>query len=124
MAGYQDLVVWRKSVDLVVAVYTATDSFPKSEIYGLTSQIRRCAVSIPSNIAEGSKRGTKKDFKHFLSMALGSVAELETQIILTHRLSLLPELSFISLQEKTTEVSKMLTTLIRSDKLHTNFSSI
>jgi four helix bundle protein len=74
--GYQQLVVWQKAMDLVTAVYLLTENFPKTEQFGLTSQMRRCAVSIPSNIAEGSKRSTKADFKNFLVFALGSGAEL------------------------------------------------
>ena len=85
--GYKDLIVRQKSMELVVLVYGLTDSFPESERYGLTSQIRRCAISIPSNIAEGSKRGTKKDFRHFLLMSFGSGAELETQLEIAKRLS-------------------------------------
>lgn len=77
---YKKLVVWQKSMDLVVAVYSLTDKFPKSEQYGLISQMMRCSVSLPSNIAEGSRRKTTKDFSHFLIMALGSGSELETQI--------------------------------------------
>lgn len=73
-------------MDLVVAVYTVTDTFPENEKYGLTSQMRRCAVSIPSNIAEGSKRGTEKDFLKYIYIAYGSGAELETQMILSKRL--------------------------------------
>ncbi|MBI3019951.1 MAG: four helix bundle protein [Parcubacteria group bacterium] len=85
--GYKDLIVWQKSMELVVLIYGLTDSFPESERYGLTSQLRRCAISIPSNIAEGSKRGTKKDFHHFLLMSFGSGAELETQLEIAKRLS-------------------------------------
>ena len=78
---HRDLDVWKKSIDLVTKIYKCTKDNPKEEVYGLTSQIRRSAVSIPSNIAEGSARTTKKDFSHFLAIALGSVAELETQFI-------------------------------------------
>src|SRR3989338_6933780 len=77
--SFKDLIVWKKSIELVAEIYKLTELFPKSEIFGLTSQMRRAAVSIPSNIAEGSKRGTQKDFKHFLMMAFGSGGELETQ---------------------------------------------
>lgn len=84
--NYKDLLVWQKSMDLVVAVYTVTDTFPENEKYGLTSQMRRCAVSIPSNIAEGSRRGTEKDFLKYIYIAYGSGAELETQMILSKRL--------------------------------------
>lgn len=72
--GYKDLVVWQKAMNLSVEVYALTAQFPKEELYGLTSQMRRAAISIPSNIAEGSKRGTQKDFKYFLTIAFGSGA--------------------------------------------------
>src|SRR3989338_3625782 len=78
--SYKDLIVWQKSKYLAVAVYNLTDQFPKSEIYGLTSQMRRAAVSLPSNIAEGSRRSSRKDFRNFLLNAFGSGSELETQI--------------------------------------------
>ena len=71
---HRDLDVWKKSIDLVTSIYKFTADYPKDEMYGLTSQIRRCAVSIPSNISEGSARTTKKDFSHFLAIALGSIA--------------------------------------------------
>ncbi len=76
--SYKDLIVWKKSVDLVVEVYGFTNQFPKEELFGLTSQIKRCVVSIPSNIAEGRKRGSTKEYIHFLRIAFGSGAELET----------------------------------------------
>ena len=76
--SHRDLLVWQKSVELVVEIYKLTENFPKSEIYGTTSQMRRAAVSIPSNIAEGKSRGTRKDFRHFLLNSFGSGAELET----------------------------------------------
>ena len=88
---HRDLDVWKKSIDLVTILYKYTSEYPASEMYGLTSQIRRCAVSIPSNIAEGSARTTKKDFSHFLTMALGSLAELETQLIISRNLKYLPD---------------------------------
>lgn len=88
---HRDLDVWKKSIDLVTLIYKYTAEYPKDEVYGLTSQIRRCAVSIPSNIAEGSARTTKKDFSHFLAIALGSVAELETQLIISRNLNYLSE---------------------------------
>ena len=83
--GHKDLIVWQKSLDLADAVYVLTRSFPKEEIYGLISQMRRCAVSIPSNIAEGSGRKTKKEFVRFLAIAYGSALELETQLLLSQR---------------------------------------
>lgn len=88
---HRDLDVWKKSIDLVTLIYKYTAEYPKDEVYGLTSQIRRCAVSIPSNIAEGSARTTRKDFSHFLAIALGSVAELETQLIISRNLNYLSE---------------------------------
>ena len=78
--SYRDLIVWEKAINLTVEIYKITENFPKEEIYGLTSQMRRSAVSIPSNIAEGRNRGTRKDFCNFLRIALGSCAELSTQI--------------------------------------------
>ncbi len=84
--SYKELIVWQKSVDLVVLIYVLTKQLPKDELFGLTSQMRRAAVSIPSNIAEGRFRGTKNDFLHFLRMAYASGAELETQLVITRKL--------------------------------------
>lgn len=86
MPGYQELKVWQIGMQVSVDVYRLTEAFPKSEIYGLTSQIRRASVSIPSNIAEGHERDTTKDYLRFLSMARGSLAELETQLLIANRL--------------------------------------
>jgi four helix bundle protein len=83
---YRDLEVWRLGLDLVEAVYRCTAELPKSEIFGLAAQMRRAEVSIPSNIAEGQARSSSKEFLHFLSIALGSLAELATQFELAHRL--------------------------------------
>jgi len=77
---YRELIVWQKAVDLVEAVYRASASFPKEEVYGLTCQVRRAAVSVPSSIAEGPPRTTTADFLHFLSVARGSLKEVETQL--------------------------------------------
>ena len=84
--NYQDLIAWQKAMDLVELVYTATRTFPREELYGLTSQIRRAAVSIPSNIAEGQGRTSTKEFQHFLSIAHGSIREVETQVMIAQRL--------------------------------------
>jgi four helix bundle protein len=83
--SHRDLLIWQRSMDLAEAVYRATTSFPKAEVYGLTAQMRRAAVSIPSNIAEGFYRSTRKDYAHFLSIAKGSLMELETQLLLAMR---------------------------------------
>ncbi|MEK9171612.1 MAG: four helix bundle protein [Patescibacteria group bacterium] len=105
--SHKDLVVWQKGIILCKAIYKSTENFPKSEIYGITSQMRRSAVSIPSNIAEGRSRNTTKDFLHFLSIALGSASELETQIEIARELSFLPEQKYIEIIGLLAEVSKM-----------------
>jgi four helix bundle protein len=84
--SYRDLEVWRLGLDLVETIHRCTSEFPRSEIYGLAAQMRRAAVSIPSNIAEGQARSSSKEFLHFLSFSLGSLAELETQLEFTLRL--------------------------------------
>ena len=108
---YKDLIVWRKAMDLAEKVYLLSRSFPREELYGLTSQIRRAAVSVPSNIAEGQARQSTAEFRNFLSIAQGSLAEVETQLLLAIRFGYLsPEqaASALSLRE---EISKMLTSL-------------
>src|SRR5215212_604854 len=85
---YRELIGWQLAIDLAEEVYAATRDFPRDEQFGLTNQVRRAAVSIPSNIAEGQGRGTTKDFIHFLNMACGSLQEVETQILLSERLSI------------------------------------
>lgn len=87
LGSYQELTVWQKAMQLVRDIYTLTEKFPKSEIFGLTAQMRRSAVSIPSNIAEGSKRGSRKDYRNFLMNAFGSGAELETQLEISRQLN-------------------------------------
>ncbi|MFC1859599.1 four helix bundle protein [Thermodesulfobacteriota bacterium] len=85
--GHEKLEVWQRSMDLAVEIYRVTETFPKEEVYSLTSQIRRCAVSIPSNVAEGAARNSRKEFARFLYIALGSAAELATQSTLTFQKS-------------------------------------
>ena len=87
MNYFKELKVWQKAIDLVTEIYTKSQEFPKEELYGLTSQIRRSAVSIPSNIAEGCGRKTNKDFANFLGISLGSAFELETQLIIAKNLN-------------------------------------
>ncbi|MCD6354428.1 MAG: four helix bundle protein, partial [Prolixibacteraceae bacterium] len=89
MNKFKDLKMCEKAVQVVTKIYSLTSSFPKEGIYGITSQIRRCAISNPSNIAEGAGRGTKKDFSHFLDVAMDSSFELETQLIISKELNFL-----------------------------------
>jgi four helix bundle protein len=111
---YQELIVWQKAMELTKAVYNATQSFPKEEIYGLRSQMRRAAVSIPSNIAEGQGRGSAREFLHGLRIARGSLFELESQIILGHQLSLMLEASCMELLSRTAEVGRIMNGLMKS----------
>ena len=112
ISSYKDLLVWKKAVELAIATYKLTDRFPREEIYGLTSQMRRATVSIPSNIAEGSIRGSKKDFCHFLRIASGSIAELETQIEISRRLPFGINLNYKEMDDLAVEVNKMIHGLI------------
>jgi four helix bundle protein len=112
--SYRDLIVWQRAVDLVKLVYCATATFPKAEIYGLTSQIRRSAISVPSNIAEGQGRLTRKEFRHFLGQARGSLLELETQLIIAKELEYLDKETITSLGACSDEVSRLLHGLIGS----------
>ncbi len=107
MHKYQDLKLWQKGIDLVVSVYEATAEFPKEEKYGLISQMRRSAVSIPSNIAEGAGRNSDKEFCHFLSIANGSCYELETQILVAARLKLVSDEICGKLCFELNEIQKM-----------------
>jgi len=112
MKTYKDLTVWQKSIELVIAIYKLTEEFPKEEIYGLTSQIKRAAVSIPSNIAEGKMRGGNIEFKRYLYIALASGAELETQIIISKRLPKNFKLDYNKVDSLLEEIMKMLNKLI------------
>ena len=112
--SYRDLIVWQRSIELTVAVYELTDLFLREEIYGIVSQMRRASVSIPSNIAEGRFRGTKKDFLNFLRIAYGSGAELETQIEIAKRLSKTKNLDYSRADSLLQEVMKMLNVMIRN----------
>jgi four helix bundle protein len=114
--SYKDLIVWQKSMDLVVEIYKITELFPKSEQYGLTSQMRRSSVSIPSNIAEGRKRGSRKDYRQFLIVAYGSGAELETQIEVAKRLKFVDDDKLRKADNLLSEVMKMLNKMISNLK--------
>ena len=114
--SYRDLEVWQKAMDLVVECYQLTKSFPKTEIYGLTSQLQRAAVSIPANIAEGRERQYKKEFIQHLSIAYGSLADLETHIQIAERLKYLNNNKVKQISDKTAEVGRMINDLIKSLK--------
>ena len=116
MKNFKNLKVWQKGIELVVNIYKETEIFPKEEIYGLTSQIKRSAVSIPSNIAEGSGRGSDRDFNRFLDVALGSSFELETQLIIANKLDFLSNESFQQLNVQLDEEQKMIIGLQKSLK--------
>ena len=109
--SYKELIVWQKSFELVKKIYRITENFPKSEVYGLTSQMRRAVVSIPSNIAEGFVRKHKKEFSQFISIAFGSGAELETQILLSKELKFITDKDFHELDSLLQEIMKMLNSL-------------
>ena len=114
LKNYKDLKVWQKSYELCLKIYRLTAKFPKEERYGLTSQIRRAAVSIPSNIAEGYGRKTTPDYLRFLYIAYGSICELETQLLLSGDLNYVNQEYLESLKDGTGEVERMLKALIKS----------
>lgn len=106
--SYKDLIVWQRSIELVKAVYLLTKAFPQSEMYGITSQIRRAAVSFPSNSAEGYGRRSRKEYRHSLTISYGSALELETQLYIAKELVLAPPKSFESSDHLLNEVLRML----------------
>jgi four helix bundle protein len=113
MKSHKDLDVWKRSIEFVTLIYKITKNFPKEEIYGLTNQIRRAAVSIPSNIAEGAARNHSKEFLQFLFISLGSISELETQIIISENLKYSQNSDSLILQNELTKLRKMIIGLIR-----------
>jgi four helix bundle protein len=112
--SYKDLVAWQKSMDLVTAAYRATAGFPRDELFGLTSQLRRAAVSIPSNIAEGQGRLSEKEFRYFLGQARGSLMEVETQLQIAENLGYLQKEQTSSLLQSCAEVGRILNGLLAS----------
>jgi four helix bundle protein len=114
--SYKDLVVWQKSMALVTEVYRVSQQFPKEEIFGLMSQARRAAVSVPSNIAEGHARTSKKEFQYFLSNARGSLPELETQLTIAQQLAYISETAVNQLLDRLWEVGRLLNGLLSSLK--------
>jgi four helix bundle protein len=114
LKSFRELVAWQKAYELTLEIYRATSAFPKKEVYGFVSQMRRAAISIPSNIAEGYQRQSRKEYMQFLSIAYSSCGELQTQLLLSHDLGFMHGSNFkriISLQE---EVAKLLFKLIKS----------
>ena|SRR5208283_4061366 len=113
MKDFRDLEVWRKAHNATLAIYRATADFPKEELYGLTSQMRRCCASIPANIAEGCGRRGNGEFHRFLQIAMGSASELEYHLLLSRDLGLLELEKFRTLTPQVIEIKKMLASLIR-----------
>ncbi|KUK56333.1 MAG: hypothetical protein XD79_0183 [Atribacteria bacterium 34_128] len=111
--SFKDLRIWQKGIEIVTDIYTLTKKFPKEELFSLTSQLRRSAISIPSNIAEGFKRFHNKEYKQFLFITLGSCAELETQIIIAKELKYINEIEEAKLAEKLDHISRMTSSLIK-----------
>ena len=119
LKSYQDLIVWKKSIDLAEMVYRVSAKFPTEEKFGLTSQIRRAAVSVPANIAEGAERNATGEFLQFLGIASGSLAETETFLILAEKLGIATTEQISPLRELATDVGRMLNGLKRSLRLKT-----
>ena len=115
---HKKLDVWQMAMDLVMEIYRITESFPKEEKYGLSNQVRRAAVSVPSNIAEGAARQTKKEFVNYLHMAQGSLSELDTQLEVARRLAFLDGKIWEDLDKWLQRVDKMLSGLIRHQSAH------
>lgn len=116
MAHFKNLLVWQKSVDFVTEIYLITEKFPSSEIFGLTSQLRKAAVSIPSNIAEGNSRRSNADYLQFLKISRGSCSEIETQLLISKNLKFIEKVEYDNLNEKITEIVRMINGLINSIK--------
>lgn len=118
LQNYKELIVWQKSVDLVEKVFQVTRTFPQTEVYGIVNQMRRAAVAVPSNIAEGAGRNYTKEFIKFLSIAFGSANELETQLIIAKRLKYLSEQDYEAINGLLNEIFKMLNVLMSRLSAH------
>jgi four helix bundle protein len=116
MRPFRELKVWQKAHQLTLDVYRATTGFPREELYGLTSQIRRACVSVPANIAEGCGRSSSAEFARFLHIAMGSASELEYHLLLAHDLGLLTATDYAPLVDEVTEIKRMLTSLSKKLK--------
>jgi len=112
--SYKELNIWKKGIEIAERVYVITENFPQTELYGLTSQMQRSAISIPSNIAEGFARGHTAEYKQFLRIALGSCAELDTQLIIAHRRNYTTQAKVMNLQEDLDHECRMIMNLIKS----------
>ena len=113
-SSYQDLRVWQCAIQLALSIYRATEIFPKHETYGLTQQMRRAAISVASNIAEGKGRNTDREFRPFLFNARGSLLELETQLLIARELSYLPDNTYSNVRQTTKDVGRSLAGLLNS----------
>ena len=113
-SDFKDLRVWKMAMDITIEVYKAIKALPSEERYALSDQIRRCAISVPSNIAEGQARHTNKDFIHFLAIARGSVAEIQTQIIICDRLNYIDSETCNSIINEYSQIDRMLSGLMKS----------
>lgn len=116
MSNFRNLLIWQKSIALTTKIYATTKNFPKEEIYGLTSQIRRSAISIPSNIAEGFGRDSNKEYLRFLNISIGSLFEMQTQLEIAKNIEYLTEEDFNNLYEDSREVERMLVSFINKIK--------
>ena len=114
--NYRDLIVWQKSVDLGINIYRLTEQFPKREIFGIVGQIRRCAISLSSNIAEGFGRRSNKEFIRFLNITMGSIFELQTQLFISYRLNFINKEIFDILHSDSREIEILLKNLINKLK--------
>jgi four helix bundle protein len=117
--NFTDLIAWQKARDFAVMIYKQTENFPKTEIFGLSSQLRRAAVSVSSNIAEGFPRNTSKDKKYFYAVAKGSLTEIESQLLIANKLDFLKDERLHELLGVKVETSKLLSGLIKSSLSHT-----
>ena len=123
MKTHKDLDVWKLSIEFVTEIYNLTKDFPKEEQFGLTNQIRRAAVSVPSNIAEGAGRRSDKEFLQFLYISLGSIQEIDTQLLISLNLNYLTKSEYEILLTKLDQISKMLSGLIKSVKERLNLNN-
>jgi four helix bundle protein len=112
--SYRDLIAWQRAMDLVASIYAASRGWPESERFGLVNQVRRAVVSVPSNIAEGQRRGSAGDFARFVAMARGSLAETETQLMIARRLGYQDEATIATLLHEADEVGRLVGGLLRS----------